>query len=938
MKRIIALCLFCTTVIAFIGCAKDEEDVTGSIYGIVTDAATGEPVSSANVSLSPSGKSIVTGNDGRYEFSGLTPGQYTVQVTKNEYESNTKQITVVAGEQASGDITLQQASSQLKLTNNSLNFGKYWSTLSFGVGNAGITGSIEWRISAGDVDWISVTPLSGTTETGKTTEVVVSVLRDKVSGPANGIITISDEGGSLPIYVTVNQEVEEEPDKHYVAVDPEEVVLTSQQKEVKIYSYNGATSYEMFVKESDVTWLSFTKPQGTIPSYNAETPTTAITVGFIAELSGLSAGEYRCTAVLRTDMGELEIPVRLTTDGSGAVNDFDEKFWNFCLSNYDTNQDGLLSDEEIAAVTEMNCSGQELTSLQGIERFDNLTSLDCSENFLTTLDVSNNTKLLILDCGYNQITTLDITANTVLKVLNCRENKLTALSLDNPLLTELSCSENYEMTSMDVSKLPALQTLSCGNNPLGSLDVSNNPELKDLGCHNTNLTILDLSNNEQLVMLHCGINHNLTTLDVSRNKILSTLICSNCPLLETLDVSENVELKSLQCGSTGLTVLDIRSNTKLQEVDCSQCESLSTVYVFDNYTSTCMLSVPSTTQIVEGGDGNDAGGISANDMSTVFPDANFRTYILSNFDADADGALSDTEITAVTKIECSNMSISSLKGVEVFLNLQELDCSVNSLQELDLSTNTALTWLVCNVNQLSSLNISNCLNLSMLSCGYNPLLTLDVSQNTALTWLQCTSNQLSELDVSRNTELTYLDCDQNQLSSLDVSRNTKLEECNFSKNQLTSLTLGENPNLRSLDCGTNLLPLLDVSGCSSLSYLGCNNNQLSAIDLSNNSLLSFLYCFDNNLSVLDIQTNTALQSLNCSSNLITVLDVSLNTVLSRLYCQNNQLSSLDISNNKQLLELSCLNNESLATIYVFPDYVSTCTISKPESTQIIVRE
>ena len=131
MKRIIALCLFCTTVIAFIGCAKDEEDVTGSIYGIVTDAATGEPVSSANVSLSPSGKSIVTGNDGRYEFSGLTPGQYTVQVTKNEYESNTKQITVVAGEQASGDITLQQASSQLKLTNNSLNFGKFWSTLSF---------------------------------------------------------------------------------------------------------------------------------------------------------------------------------------------------------------------------------------------------------------------------------------------------------------------------------------------------------------------------------------------------------------------------------------------------------------------------------------------------------------------------------------------------------------------------------------------------------------------------------------------------------------------------------------------------------------------------------------------------------------------------------------------------------------------------------------
>jgi Leucine-rich repeat (LRR) protein len=51
---------------------------------------------------------------------------------------------------------------------------------------------------------------------------------------------------------------------------------------------------------------------------------------------------------------------------------------------------------------------------------------------------------------------------------------------------------------------------------------------------------------------------------------------------------------------------------------------------------------------------------------------------------------------------------------------------------------------------------------------------LDVSQNTALTYLDCDSNQLTSLDVSQNTALTELRCYDNQLTSLDVSQNTAL--------------------------------------------------------------------------------------------------------------------------------------------------------------------
>jgi Leucine-rich repeat (LRR) protein len=35
---------------------------------------------------------------------------------------------------------------------------------------------------------------------------------------------------------------------------------------------------------------------------------------------------------------------------------------------------------------------------------------------------------------------------------------------------------------------------------------------------------------------------------------------------------------------------------------------------------------------------------------------------------------------------------------------------------------------------------------------------LDVSNNTALTYLYCSRNQLTNLDVSKNTALKYLEC------------------------------------------------------------------------------------------------------------------------------------------------------------------------------------
>ena len=103
----------------------------GRIQGIVTNANTTEPIQGVNISLSPSGASAVTGSDGRYEFNNLEPGNYTVQGVKQGYESNTKNISITAGNVSSGDMQLRPMVSGFRLNVEYLDFGPSFSQLQF---------------------------------------------------------------------------------------------------------------------------------------------------------------------------------------------------------------------------------------------------------------------------------------------------------------------------------------------------------------------------------------------------------------------------------------------------------------------------------------------------------------------------------------------------------------------------------------------------------------------------------------------------------------------------------------------------------------------------------------------------------------------------------------------------------------------------------------
>jgi hypothetical protein len=90
-------------------------------------------------------------------------------------------------------------------------------------------------------------------------------------------------------------------------------------------------------------------------------------------------------------------------DGKIIVKISDTRFKSYLLEHFDKNGDGNLSLAEAKEIKEINCRGMEIENLDGIEKFENLESLDCSNNKLDELEIRYNRKLNKLVCTGNNM-------------------------------------------------------------------------------------------------------------------------------------------------------------------------------------------------------------------------------------------------------------------------------------------------------------------------------------------------------------------------------------------------------------------------------------------------------------------------------------------------------------------------------------------------------
>ena len=190
--------------------ACTPEELPGSIYGVVADKATGEPIKSAGVELSPGGLKTITGSEGQFEFTELDPGKYTLLITKTGYlDGVSSTIEVKAGQQAKGDVQLEQIPPALKVVdeNNAdlleLHFGDAEADIarSFNIYNDGAE-KLSWEIVKTAV-WIdSISKTSGDVSPNGKQPIVVTIDRNKLEeGENKTTLQITSSNGSKSLTV-----------------------------------------------------------------------------------------------------------------------------------------------------------------------------------------------------------------------------------------------------------------------------------------------------------------------------------------------------------------------------------------------------------------------------------------------------------------------------------------------------------------------------------------------------------------------------------------------------------------------------------------------------------------------------------------------------------------------------------------------------------------
>jgi Leucine-rich repeat (LRR) protein len=455
-------------------------------------------------------------------------------------------------------------------------------------------------------------------------------------------------------------------------------------------------------------------------------------------------------------------------------------FWDYTLINFLRNKygKGYLTESEVAGLTNLDVSSQGITDLRGIECLTALKSLNCSNNnfvlnhitvlhpSLTVLDCSNcqleafssSAPLTTLNCENNKLNNLDISNKDGLKTLKCGNNVFASLYLsDYTSLTTLDCSnntklhrldcDNLSLTSLNASGCSQLTILNCSNNSLNSLNISGCSQLTSLYCSNNSLNSLNISGCSQLTTLNCSKNKlgslsvsgktNLQTLNCSGNTSLTSLNCTNDSKLSTLDCSSCAltslnlsgcsKLSSLKCQSNQFTTLSIKNFNNLQTLDCSNNAKLEELYC------------------------------SGNALTSLSITGNSKLEIL---------VCSNNKLTSLSTSGCSNLGLIQCDGNQFSsLSLSNMP----SLYELKCSNNPKLISLYCYRNPLlGELGVDNCAALKTLECYSNNLSSLDVSTCTALQTLKCHSNRITGILLpEENSNLESVSCYSNCISNME---------------------------------------------------------------------------------------------------------------------------------------------------------------------------
>lgn len=279
-----------------ISCTKDIVDTTGNLIGVISDSRSGAFLSGVSVALSPTGKTITTGIDGKYEFRDIESQEYSISASKSGYKSDKKTAFVQAGNDTNLDFQLTPSTGNLVLSQNSIDFGNEITTLTFDISNNG-NAALIWQLSE-DASWMSCNPTSGTTQVGEKSSVIVNVDRKGLErGNYSQTIAVSSNGGSG--IIDVNMSVQ----GLMISISPEELDFGSTTTSMELNITNNGSGSISYTLTPSNNWIKLSRSTGTF------TKTENITVS--VDRTSLSNGDHSGNLTLTIGEDKVNIPVRM---------------------------------------------------------------------------------------------------------------------------------------------------------------------------------------------------------------------------------------------------------------------------------------------------------------------------------------------------------------------------------------------------------------------------------------------------------------------------------------------------------------------------------------------------------------------------------------------------------------------------------------------------
>jgi hypothetical protein len=225
------------------------------------------------------------------------------------------------------------------------------------------------------------------------------------------------------------------------------------------------------------------------------------------------------------------------------------------LANKEINKNGdkkITFKEALAFTGELDISNKNISSLEGLGRFHNITGLLAQNNNLTEVKLIN-WNLVEINLDNNQLQKLELPqSGQVIKKLSFNNNKVKKLYYTSDI-QELSCDNN---------KLDTLHIRSCSK----SLSIRNNP----------------------LKFLQINSFANIQSIDFS--------MCTGISSRDVKDIlSQGLLLSHINVSGTSISsILDFEHHTNLKYLNIDSCESVFKVKLPTNACDQLQISAENT--------------------------------------------------------------------------------------------------------------------------------------------------------------------------------------------------------------------------------------------------------------------------------------------------------------------------------------------------------